>query len=166
MLAPESHLRTTIKTHILYFRVLWRPGSHSTTFRYWLQQKNDLGIMKFCCHAQMCLWWASQAHVLVFTFFMNRKYVTPTMVGATSASCREKTDRRLYALMIKDAIATAGCSRHCLRNSRENQNKWVMSNNRSNFIKCDTWAIRLYETTSSMGRYFDYWWGFISSCEL
>ena len=39
---------------------------------------------------------------------MKRKYVTPTVVGATSAFCAVKTDRRLQALMIKDAIATAG----------------------------------------------------------
>ena len=42
------------------------------------------------------------------------------------------------AFMIKYAIATAGCVRHCLRNSRDNQHKCVMSNNRSNFVKCST----------------------------
>ena len=36
---------------------------------------------------------------------MNRKYVTPTVVGATSAFCAIKADRRLYAIMVKDAFA-------------------------------------------------------------
>ena len=46
-------------------------------------------------YAQMCLWWAYEAHVSLFISFTNRKYVTPTMVGGTSAFCAVKTDRRL-----------------------------------------------------------------------
>ena len=68
--------------------------------------------------------------------------------------------------MINDAIATAGFVRHCLWNSRENWNTSVLCNNRFNLTKCDTWAIRLYEITSSMGGYFDYCWGFIGTCQL
>ena len=55
---------------------------------------------------------------------------------------------------------------HCLRNSREDWNTWVMFKNQSNRVKRDTWAIRLCEITSSMGRYFNYCNVFISSCEL
>ena len=97
-----------------------------------------------------------KAHVFVFTIFMNRKYATPTVFGATSAFCAVKTDRRLYAFLINDAIATAGLFRHGLRNSRENLNSSVVASNRDHHVKCDPWAIRLYETTSYMGCYFDY----------
>ena len=48
------------------------------------------------------------------------------------------------------------CFRHCLWNSREDWNTCVMRNNSFNHFKCDTWAIRLYEITSSMGLSFDY----------
>ena len=51
------------KTKCLYFCVLWRPGSHSTTLRVWPRQNNELWIIRFCCHAQMWLWWAYEAHV-------------------------------------------------------------------------------------------------------
>ena len=57
--------------------------------------------------------------------------------------------------MINDATDTAGCFPHCLRHSRETWNAWVMSNNRSHIVNCDTWTII---------RYFDYCWVFICSC--
>ena len=56
--------------------------------------------------------------------------------------------------------------RHCLWNSRENWNTSVFCNNRSNLIKCETWAIRLYEMISPMGGYFDNCWGLIGTCQL
>ena len=68
MPSPEPHFRTTDKSHILYFVVLWGPGSHSTQVRVWPRQNNDLWIMRFLLHAQMCLWWVSKAHVSVFAF--------------------------------------------------------------------------------------------------
>ena len=43
-------------------------------------------------------------HVSAFSFCMNRKYATATMVGATSAFCAVQTDRRLQALMIKQML--------------------------------------------------------------
>ena len=55
--------------------------------------------------------------------------------------------------MINDAIATAGLFHHCLWNSRENWNAWVMYSNRFIIIRCDTWAIRLYAITSCIGWY-------------
>ena len=54
----------------------------------------------------MCLWCVYKAHVSVLTFSMNRKYGTPTVVGATSAFYAVKTGRRLYAFMINNVIAT------------------------------------------------------------
>ena len=148
----------------MHFGVLSRPGSYSTKLRVWPRQNNDFWIMRFCCHAQMCLWW-HKAHVSVFTFLMSCEYVTPTMIGATFAFCAVKTDRRLYGLS-SNAMAAAGFVRHCVRNSRENQNKWVVFNKRFSLVKCDTWAIWLYPRISCMGRYFDYCTGFISSCHL
>ena len=68
--------------------------------------------------------------------------------------------------MINDAIATAECFRHVLRNSREISNAWVMSNNRYNLAKCDTWVFIFYQITSYMGCYVDCCIGFISSCRL
>ena len=69
---------------------------------------------------------------------MNRECGTPTMVEATFAFCAFKTDQRVQACMITDAIATAGRFRFCVRNSRENLNKQVMYNNRYNIATCNT----------------------------
>ena len=71
--SPESHLRTTDKTLILYFVVLWGPGSHSTKLRVWHRQNNDLWIMRLFLHAQMCLWCVYKAHVplCVFSWIAN-----------------------------------------------------------------------------------------------
>ena len=63
---PEAHLWTTDRTHILYFVVLWGPRSHSSKLRVWPWQNNDLWIISFFCHAQMCLRYAYNAHVSVF----------------------------------------------------------------------------------------------------
>ena len=76
--SPEPHLRTTNKSLVLLSVVFWWPGSHSTKLRVWPRQNNDLWIVRFFCYAQMCLWWWHKAHVSVFSFFMNRKYATPT----------------------------------------------------------------------------------------
>ena len=55
-----------------------------------------------------------KAHVSVLSVFMNRTYVMPTVVGATSAFHAVKTAGRLWAFMINTAVATAGIVRHCL----------------------------------------------------
>ena len=67
-------------THIMYFVVLRGPGSHSRKVSVWLCQTNDMQIIMFSCHAQMCLSCAYKGHVSVRTFFVDRNYVTPTVV--------------------------------------------------------------------------------------
>ena len=138
--------------------------SNSTELRGWFRQNNDLWIMRYCGHAHMCPWWIYEEHVPVFALFMNRKYGTPTTVGATSAFCAIRN--RSTRINTFDHRCYCHCS--CLITVYETaaiiQNKWVTSNNRFNFVKWNTWAIILYDITSYMGCCFDYCSGGMSSC--
>ena len=70
--SPVAHLRTTDKIQILYFIVLWGPGSHSMKVSVWLWHNKYLWIMLLLPCSNVFVWWAYKAHVSVFSFFMNR----------------------------------------------------------------------------------------------
>ena len=115
----------------------------------------------------MCLRWEYKAHVLVFFSHLHESQIRYAHNGRKDI-CILGRQSRLTFISIYKQQCDCHCRicRHCLWNSRENWNTCVMRNNRFNHVKCDTWAIRLYEITSSMGRYFDYCMGFICSCQL
>ena len=92
--SPEAHLFTTNNTYIMYFIVLWRPASHSTKLRAWRRQNNDLWIVMFLA-MRKCVGGEHIKHMCQFHILINHKYITPTVVGATSAFCAVTIDRRL-----------------------------------------------------------------------
>ena len=102
--SPESHVRITHKTKI--HRCFTRMAFYKIQSLVSTEQSSVSVVM-------------IKTHMLVFTFFMNRKYATPTMVGATSVFCSVKTDRRLSTFIIADAIATSGCPPLSAKQQRE-----------------------------------------------
>ena len=82
----------TRKSHILYFVVLWGPGSDSTKSRVWPRESNYLWIMFFFV-MRKCVCGAHRNRIPIFTHAVNLKYVTPTEAWSTSASWAVKTDR-------------------------------------------------------------------------
>ena len=161
---PEPHLRTTDKTQILYFVVLWGPGSHSTKFRVWPRLNNYLRIMRFCA-MRKCVCGECIKHMCRFFLIFLESQIRDAHTGRSDI-CIFRSQHRSTFISIYDRHCYCHCRnvRHCLCNSRENLNKLVMCNKRFNLVKCDTWAIRLYEITSCMGRYYEYCRGFIDSC--
>ena len=122
--------------------------------------------MRFCCHAQMCLWFAYTAHVMFFCCLLLHESQIRYAHNGRSDICVLRNQNRSTFIGMYDQHCYwhCRCFRLCLWNSRKNWNKWVMCNNRSTLLTCDTWAIKRYEITCCMGRDFVYCREFIVSC--